>query len=695
MGKLRTALIFGAIAILGAVALGVIALHQGESISAVWIVVAALCVYAIAYRFYARYLAGKVLGLNARRPTPAVRHNDGLDYVPTPRNVLFGHHFAAIAGAGPLVGPVLAAQMGYLPGVLWILVGAVVAGAVQDMIVLFMSTRRDGRSLGDMVRTEMGPIPGVIAQVGVLMIMVIILAVLALVVVKALAESPWGTFTVAATIPIAIFMGLYTRYLRPGRVGEVSVIGVVLLVLAIIGGGHIAADPFWGPAFTLSGTTLALAMMAYGFVASVIPVWLLLAPRDYLSTFLKIGAIVALAIGILIVRPHVQMPAITPFIDGSGPVFSGALFPFLFITIACGAVSGFHALISSGTTPKLLENENQIPLIGYGAMLCESFVAIMALIAATVLDPAVYFAMNSPVAVIGDNAASAAAAVAQWGFHITPAELEQLARDVGEHSILSRAGGAPTLAVGMAHILSGVIGGKAMMAFWYHFAILFEALFILTTVDAGTRVCRFMIQDLLGMAVPKMRQTQSWTGNVVATALTVSLWGYFLYTGVVDPLGGINSLWPLFGIANQMLAAVALILGTVVLFKMKRQRFAWATAVPAVWLLICTVTAGLQKLFHPDVKIGFLAHARKYQDAMAAGDILAPAKTIGDMHRVIINDYVNSALTAGFLFVVLTVVVYGVGACLKALKSEQPTVVETPAEHELTLSDDAMDAAHA
>ncbi len=695
MGKLRTALIFGAIAILGAIALAVIALHQGESISAVWIVVAALCVYAIAYRFYARYLAGKVMGLNAKRPTPAVRHNDGLDYVPTPRKVLFGHHFAAIAGAGPLVGPVLAAQMGYLPGVLWILVGAVLAGAVQDMMVLFMSTRRDGRSLGDMVRTEMGPIPGIIAQVGVLMIMVIILAVLALVVVKALAESPWGTFTVAATIPIAIFMGLYTRYLRPGRVGEVSVIGVVLLILAIIGGGHIAADPFWGPAFTLSGTTLALAMMAYGFVASVIPVWLLLAPRDYLSTFLKIGAILALAVGILIVRPHVQMPAITPFIDGTGPVFSGALFPFLFITIACGAVSGFHALISSGTTPKLLENENQIPLIGYGAMLCESFVAIMALIAATVLDPAVYFAMNSPVSIIGDNAASAAAAVAQWGFHITPGELEQLARDVGEHSILSRAGGAPTLAVGMAHILSGIIGGKAMMAFWYHFAILFEALFILTTVDAGTRVCRFMIQDLLGVAVPKMRETKSWTANVVATALTVSLWGYFLYTGVVDPLGGINSLWPLFGIANQMLAAVALILGTVVLFKMKRERFAWATAVPAVWLLVCTLTAGFQKLLHPDVKIGFLAHARKYQDALTAGDILAPAKTAGDMHRIIINDYVNSALTAGFLFVVLTMVVYGVRACLKARQNSQPTVVEQPAAHELTLEDEAMDAARA
>ncbi|MGO4688529.1 carbon starvation CstA family protein [Brevundimonas sp. 2YAF1] len=693
MGKLRTALIFGAIAILGAVALAVIALHQGESISAVWIVIAAVCVYAIAYRFYARYLAGKVMGLNAARPTPAQRHNDGMDYVPTPRNVLFGHHFAAIAGAGPLVGPVLAAQMGYLPGVLWILIGAVLAGAVQDMMVLFMSTRRDGRSLGDMIRTEMGPVPGIIAQVGVLMIMVIILAVLALVVVKALAESPWGTFTVAATIPIAIFMGLYTRYLRPGRVGEVSVVGVVLLVLAIIGGGHVAADPFWGPAFTLTGTTLALAMMAYGFIASVIPVWLLLAPRDYLSTFLKIGAILALAIGILIVRPHIQMPAITPFIDGSGPVFSGALFPFLFITIACGAVSGFHALISSGTTPKLLENENQIPLIGYGAMLCESFVAIMALIAATVLDPAVYFAMNSPAAVIGTDAASAAAAVAQWGFHITPAELETIARQVGEHTILSRAGGAPTLAVGMAHILSKVIGGEAMMAFWYHFAILFEALFILTTVDAGTRVCRFMIQDLMGVAVPKMRDTHSWTANIIATALTVGAWGYFLYQGVVDPLGGINTLWPLFGIANQMLAAVALILGTVVLFKMKRERFAWVTMVPAFWLLVCTLTAGFQKLFHPDVRVGFLAHARKYSEAAANGELLAPARTAADMGRIVMNDYVNSVLTAGFLFVVLTMVVYGVTACLKAYRNNRPTVQETPAAHELTLEDQAMDAA--
>ena len=683
MGKLKTALIFGAIAIIGAISIGVLALHQGESISAVWMVTAAVCVYAIAYRFYAKFLAWRVLKLEASRPTPAVRHNDGLDYVPTPRNVLVGHHIAAIAGAGPLVGPVLAAQMGYLPGMLWILIGVVLAGAVQDMLVLFMSTRRDGKSLGDMVRTEMGHIPGIIAQVGILMIMVIILAVLALVVVKALAESPWGTFTVAATIPIAIFMGLYTRYIRPGRVAEVSAIGVVLLIGSILLGGQVAYHPYWGPAFTLSGETLAIAMMAYGFIASVLPVWLLLAPRDYLSTFLKIGAILALAIGILIVRPDLQMPAITQFIDGTGPVFSGALFPFLFITIACGAVSGFHALISSGTTPKLIENENQIPVIGYGAMLCESFVAVMALIAACVLDPAVYFVMNSPAAVIGTDVASAAAAVAQWGFHIAPEALDQLARDVGEHSILSRAGGAPTLAVGMAHILSSVIGGQAMMSFWYHFAILFEALFILTTVDAGTRVCRFMIQDLLGVAVPRMRETRSWTGNVVATALTVGLWGYFLYAGVVDPLGGINSLWPLFGIANQMLAAIALMLGTVVLFKMKRHRFAWVTVVPAAWLLVCTLTAGFQKLFHPDVRIGFLSHAAQFKGAMEAGELMGPAKSMADMQHIIVNDYVNSALTAGFLFVVVVILVYAIGACRKALAAAHPTAVEIPSEEEL------------
>ena len=683
------------LAAIGAGALGVLATSRGESVNALWILTAAICVYLVAYRYYSLYIAQRVMRLDPARATPAVTRNDGLDYVPTDKYVLFGHHFAAIAGAGPLVGPVLAAQMGYLPGVLWILTGVVLAGAVQDFLVLVISMRRDGKSLGELIREELGPIPGVIALFGAFMIMVIILAVLALIVVKALTSSPWGTFTVAATVPIAIAMGVYMRFIRPGRIAEVSIFGFVMLILAIVGGQWVAASPQLAGMFTLTGIQLSWILIGYGAVAAVLPVWLLLAPRDYLSTFLKIGAILALAVGIVIMRPELQMPAVTQFAAGGGPVWSGTLFPFLFITIACGAVSGFHALISSGTTPKLLENEAQIPMIGYGAMLCESFVAVMALIAATVLDPAVYFAMNSPVAVIGKDAASAAAAVAQWGFHITPGELEQLARDVGEHSILSRAGGAPTLAVGMAHILSGVIGGKAMMAFWYHFAILFEALFILTTVDAGTRVCRFMIQDLLGVAVPKMRETKSWGANVVATALTVGLWGYFLYTGVVDPLGGINSLWPLFGIANQMLAAVALILGTVVLFKMKREKFAWVMVVPATWLLICTLTAGFQKLFHPDVRIGFLSHARKYQEALGAGELIAPAKSIGDMHRIVVNDYVNSTLTAGFLFVVVTMVVYGVLACRKAYANNRPTVREYPESHDLTAADEAADAARA
>ncbi|MEG1115336.1 MAG: carbon starvation CstA family protein, partial [Janthinobacterium sp.] len=624
MNRIFKQLGWAALALAGAGSLGVVALQRGEPISAIWIVIAAVCVYLIAYRFYSLFIADKVLGLDARRMTPAFKHNDGLDHVPTNKYVLFGHHFAAIAGAGPLVGPVLAAQMGYLPGMLWILAGVVFAGAVQDFIVLFISMRRDGRSLGDLIKAELGEIPGMIALLGCFMIMVIILAVLALIVVKALTGSPWGSFTVMATIPIALFMGVYSRFIRVGRIGEISIIGFVLLMLAIIGGQYVQEHAVLGPMFTFTGTELTWMLIGYGFIASVLPVWLLLAPRDYLSTFLKIGTILGLAIGIIVVAPYLKMPAMTKFIDGSGPVWSGNLFPFLFITIACGAVSGFHALISSGTTPKMIENESHARFIGYGAMLMESFVAIMALVAASTIEPGIYFAMNSPAALIGTTAESAAQAISQWGFYVTPDMLTQTAKDVGEHSIISRAGGAPTLAVGMAQILSGAIGGKAMMAFWYHFAILFEALFILTTVDAGTRVCRFMIQDLLGVAVPKMRETKSWTANVVATALTVSLWGYFLYTGVVDPLGGINSLWPLFGIANQMLAAVALILGTVVLFKMKRERFAWATAVPAVWLLICTLTAGFQKLLHSDVKIGFLAHARKYQDALTAGDILAP-----------------------------------------------------------------------
>jgi carbon starvation protein CstA len=657
-------------------AFGWIALNRGETINALWIVVAAACTALLAYRFYSLFIARTVLELDPGRPTPAVRYNDGLDYVPTNKYVLFGHHFAAIAGAGPLVGPVLAAQLGYLPGTLWILVGVVFAGAVQDFLVLFISMRRDGRSLGDMIRSEMGQVAGLIAMFGVLLIMIILLAVLALVVVKALAHSPWGSFTVFATIPIAMLMGVYTRFLRPGRIGEMSVIGFVALIAAIYFGKTVSETPALASMFTFSGETLALTIIGYGFVASVLPVWLLLAPRDYLSTFLKIGTIMGLAIGIVFVMPDLQMPAVSRFIDGTGPVFSGALFPFLFITIACGAVSGFHSLIASGTTPKMVEDEEQTRLIGYGAMLMESFVAIMALIAACVLEPGLYFAMNSPASLIGVTPDQAAQVITSWGFVITPDMLTQTAADVGEGTILSRAGGAPTLAVGMAHILSGVIGGKAMMAFWYHFAILFEALFILTTVDAGTRVCRFMIQDLLGTFVPVMKRTDSWGANVVATALAVTFWGYFLYQGVVDPLGGINTLWPLFGISNQMLAAIALILCTVVLFKMKRQRYAWVTILPTAWLLICTLTAGWQKLFHPNPAVGFLSHAGKFGDALAAGQILAPAKTVEEMQRIIFNDYVDAALCGLFIAVVVAMVIYGVIAIRQALANPNVTTRE-------------------
>ncbi|HEY3046872.1 MAG TPA: carbon starvation CstA family protein [Polaromonas sp.] len=664
------------IALGGAGALATIALHRGETVNALWVVVAALAVYLIAYRFYSQFIAKHVLSLDAKRATPAMRHNDGLDYVPTNKFVLFGHHFAAIAGAGPLVGPVLAAQMGYLPGMLWILAGVVFAGAVQDFIVLFISTRRDGRSLGDLIKSELGPIPGVIALFGTFMIMVIILAVLALIVVKALADSPWGTFTVAATIPLALFMGVYTRYIRPGRIGEVSVIGVVFLILSIVMGGQVAQSAEWAPLFTFDGKQLTWMLIGYGFIASVLPVWLLLAPRDYLSTFLKIGAIVALAIGIVLVAPDLKMPSTTRFIDGSGPVWAGGLFPFLFITIACGAVSGFHALISSGTTPKLIENESHARFIGYGAMLMESFVAIMALVAASIIEPGVYFAMNSPLAVLGPTAESAAQVISQWGFVVTPDMLLQTAKDVGEHTIIARAGGAPTLAVGMAQIFSQMLGGKAMMGFWYHFAILFEALFILTAVDAGTRAGRFMLQDLLGTFVPALKRTDSWISNGLATGLCVAAWGYFLYQGVVDPLGGINTLWPLFGISNQMLASVALILGTVVLFKMKRERFAWVTLLPTAWLLACTMTAGWQKVFHENPKIGFLAHAHKYQAALDKGELLAPAKALGQMQRIVFNDYLDAGLCVFFMFVVLSVLVFGIRACLVARRSHKPTVQE-------------------
>ncbi len=667
---------WAALGVLGALALGVVATARGEQISALWIVTAAISVHLIGYRYYSRYLARQVFGLDAARPTPAHRRNDGLDYVPTNRHVLFGHHFAAIAGAGPLVGPVLAAQMGYLPGMLWILFGVVLAGAVQDFIILFISMRRDGRSLGELIRMEMGRAAGIVALFGAFMIMVIILAVLALIVVKALAESPWGLFTVAATMPLAILMGLYARFIRPGRVGEMSVIGLVGLVLAIVYGQHVAASPTLAPLFTLTPLQLAWILIGYGAVASVLPVWLLLAPRDYLSTFLKIGAIVALAIGIAIMAPPLRMPAISPFIDGSGPVWSGSLFPFLFITIACGAVSGFHALIASGTTPKLIDNEIDARFIGYGAMLMESFVAVIALVGASILDPGVYFTMNSPAAVIGTTPESAAAAVTQMGFPISAETISQTARDVGEHTIISRTGGAPTLAVAMAEIFSHLIGGQAMKAFWYHFAILFEALFILTAVDAGTRAGRFMLQDLIGLVAPPFRDTSALVPGLVATALCVACWGFFLHQGVTDPLGGVNTLWPLFGISNQMLAAVALMLGTVVLFRMKRHRFAWVTMVPAGWLVLCTMTAGWQKLASADPRVGFLSHARLFSDALQRGEVLAPAKSMADMARIVFNDRVDAALCVLFMGVVLASLAFAIRACLAAYQADGETTAE-------------------
>jgi len=683
MTDIRAKLAWTAVALLGAISLGIVALSRGETINAVWLVLAAICSYLLAYRFYALFIANRVLRLDPHRQTPAQRFNDGLDYCPTDRTVLFGHHFAAIAGAGPLVGPVLAAQMGYLPGTLWLIVGVVFAGAVQDFIVLWASTRRDGHSMGDMIRSELGPLAGTIAMIGVLLIMVILLAVLALVVVKALKQSPWATFTVMMTIPIGVLMGVYGRYLRPGRIGEMSLIGFALLLLALIYGRHVAEDPVLGPMFDYSGEQLSMMLIAYGFVASVLPVWTLLAPRDYLSTFLKIGTIAGLALGIFFVLPDLKMPALTKFIDGTGPVFAGNLFPFLFITIACGAVSGFHALVSSGTTPKMLDNEINARFIGYGAMLMESFVAIMALVAAASLEPGLYFALNSPAALIGTTPDSAAAAISSWGFAITPDMIKDAATNVGEATILSRTGGAPTLAVGMAEILSSAIGGKAMMAFWYHFAILFEALFILTTIDAGTRVARFMIQDLIGSFVPVFRDTRSWTANIVATTVAVAGWGYFLYQGVVDPLGGINTLWPLFGIANQMLACIALILCTVVLFKMKRQRYAWVTIVPATWVAICTLTAGWLKIFSDNPAIGFLAHADKFGTALNAGELLAPAKTTADMSRIVFNDYVNATMTGLLIALVVVMAGFALAAILKALADPNVSACETsvvPAE---------------
>lgn len=676
MNNVKTRIIWLAVALIGAGAFAMLALNRGEHVNAVWLVIASVACYSIAYRFYSFFIAHRIFELDDRRLTPAERLNDGLDYVPTNKWVLFGHHFAAIAGAGPLVGPILAAQMGFLPGTLWILIGVMLAGAVQDFLVLFISTRRDGRSLGEMARQELGSFAGVVTMLGALGVMIIILSALALVVVKALANSPWGLFTIAATIPIALFMGVYMRFLRPGKIAEVSVIGFVLMMAAIIYGGNVAADPYWGPLFTLKGTELTWVLVIYGFVASSLPVWLLLAPRDYLSTFLKIGVIIGLAIGIVFAMPELKMPAVTKFIDGTGPVFAGSLFPFLFITIACGAISGFHALVSSGTTPKLIERESHIRVIGYGAMLMESFVAIMALICASVLDPGVYFAMNAPAALIGTTVESASQAINSWGFVVTPEMLSGIAGEVGESTILSRAGGAPTFAVGMAHIITEVFNSRAMMAFWYHFAILFEALFILTAVDAGTRACRFMVQDLVGTVVPSLANNRSWLGNMAGTTVAVAGWGFFVYQGVVDPLGGINTLWPLFGIGNQMLASMALILGTVVLFKMKKQRYAWVTILPTAWLFITSMTAGWQKIFHEKPAIGFLAQANKFRKGIEDGVVIAPAKSVADMQTIVFSNQINAALCGFFMLVAVTMLVAAFFVIRRALRSTQPTTHE-------------------
>jgi len=665
----RRIAIWVAVAVAGAAAWGVIALVRGEQISAIWLIVAALASYAIAYRFYARFIVTRVLEVDDTRATPAERLNDGTDYHPTDRRVLLGHHFAAIAGAGPLVGPVLAAQMGYVPGTLWIVFGVIFAGAVQDMTILFFSMRRNGRSLGQMVRDEIGVVGGIAALIGVFTIMIILLAVLALVVVNALAHSPWGTFSIAMTIPIALFMGFYLRVLRPGRVIETSGIGIVLLLLAIISGRWVDQSS-WADTFTLSPQQLVVALVVYGFFASVLPVWMLLAPRDYLSTFMKIGAIGLLAIGVLVTAPTLQNEAITKFAtSGTGPVFAGKLFPFVFITIACGALSGFHALISSGTTPKMIEKESQIRLIGYGGMLMESSVAIMAMIAASLLHPGLYYAMNAPAGLLGTTVQSASQAVANLGFTISPEQLQSAASAVQEQTLVARTGGAPTLAVGMSEILSGSFGGNALKAFWYHFAIMFEALFILTTVDAGTRVGRFMLQDTLGNVSAPFRRTSWKPGLWLTSAVVVLAWGYFLWVGVEDPLGGINQLFPLFGIANQLLAAIALTLGTVILVKAGKARYAWVTGVPLAWDAAVTLTASWQKVFSDNVAIGFFSNADRYRTAIEQGKILAPAKTMDQMHQVVTNQTVDGVLSAFFALLVVIIIAHGALVCVRAMRA--------------------------
>ncbi|WP_329035672.1 carbon starvation protein A [Streptomyces sp. NBC_01725] len=675
----KSIVIWALVALVGAVGWGVLALSRGEEISAAWMLAAALGSYAIAYRFYSRFIARRVLKVDKTRATPAERLDNGVDFHPTDRRVLFGHHFAAVAGAGPLVGPVLAAQMGYLPGTIWIVAGVIFAGAVQDMVTLFFSTRRDGRSLGQIARDEIGPFGGAAALIAVFLIMIILLAVLALVIVNALADSPWGVFSIAMTIPIALFMGVYLRVMRPGKVSEVSLIGVALLLLAIVAGGWVAESSL-ADTFTLEAGTLVIWMIVYGFLASVLPVWMLLAPRDYLSTFMKVGTIALLAIGVVVAMPTMKMDAVTEFASrGDGPVFAGSMFPFVFITIACGALSGFHSLISSGTTPKMVQKETQIRMIGYGAMLTESFVAIMAMITACIIDPGLYFAINSPAGVIGGTVESASQAVANLGFTISPDQLAQAAKDVEESSLLSRTGGAPTFALGMAEIFSSVIGGAGMKAFWYHFAIMFEALFILTTVDAGTRVGRFMLQDMLGNVYKPMRQVSWKPGVWFASAVVVGAWGYFLWVGVHDPLGGINQLFPLFGIANQLLAAVALAVCTTLLVKSGRLKWAWVTAVPLAWDAAVTLTASWQKIFSDDPKVGFFKQREVYQTGIDNGEVLPPAKTMDDMHTVVTNSTVDGVLCALFAILIIVVIADAGRVCYKAIRHpESVKLSETP-----------------
>jgi carbon starvation protein len=665
------------IAILGAGALGAIALHRGEPLNAIWFVIAAVCSYLVAFRLYSAFVAAKVLALDDTRATPCERHDDGRDFVPTNKWVLFGHHFAAIAGPGPLVGPTLAAQFGYLPGTLWLIAGAAFAGCVQDFVILFCSIRRDGKSLGQMAREEVSERGGFIAQLAVLAIMTILLAVIGLVVVNALKSSPWATFTLAMTIPIAILLGLYLRFVRPGRVLEASIMGVALVLFAVVAGQWVADSPSWSHVFTLSGVALAFVIIIYGFAASALPVWLLLAPRDYLSAFIKAGAIFSLAAGILLVRPQVLMPPLTHFVDGTGPVFAGKIFPFCFITIACGAISGFHSLISSGTTPKMILRESHARLIGYGAMLLESFVGVMAMVAACAMTPGVYFAINSPPSIVGATADAAAVTISGWGYSLQPQTMTALAHAVGELTLWNRAGGAPSLAVGMAQIFSSTIGGPRLLSIWYHFAIMFEALFILTVLDAGTRVGRFMVQELGGRVWKPFGRTGWMPGVLISSAIIVALWGYFLYQGVVDPLGGINSLWPLFGISNQLLAAVALVVATTILMKMGRLRWIWVTLLPMAWLVVITMTASYQKIFHSNPRIGFLAYANTLAAQIAAGKI--PAEKIAETQRLIFNQRLDAAVTAVLASMILVLIVEALGQWYSILsRRKQPVLHESP-----------------